>query len=219
MQTQLRWYRGNSIHRMSMDKLNIRQVLRTLLDRTGGLPLGGQQHCTVVHLLCFSAGDSPAKVAVSACVVAFFAERRNGDFLAWFPTQVSQIVAHTTRRAVTKQSAVALLQFVPDPTVDEGSTLDDNRPVATKHEAFGVKLAHQFPWLGSASVAIGLALRRRFLSDPDAPSTAIRRKQISMVRCSPLFVTRRVLMQFELQQCVGGNTPVRTKSASTPWCS
>ena len=53
--------------------------------------------------------------------------------------------------------------------------------MATKHESFGVKLAHQFPWLGSASVAIGLALRRRFLSDPDAPSTVIRRKQITKV--------------------------------------
>ena len=74
-----------------------------------------------------------------------------------------------------------MLQYIEEPTVDEDGNLDDNRPVATKHESFGVKLAHQFPWLGSASVAIGLALRRRFLSDPDAPSTAIRRKQITTV--------------------------------------
>lgn len=89
-QMQLKWFRGNSIHRMSIDRLNIRTMKL-------------------------------------------------------------------------------------EPTIDES---DDNRPVATRHESFGVKLAHQFPWLGSSNVAVGLALRRRFLSDPDAPSTAIRRKQI-----------------------------------------
>lgn len=62
---------------------------------------------------------------------------------------------------------------------------DSDQPVATRHESFGVKLAHQFPWLGSANVAVGLALRRRFLSDPDAPSTAIRRRQIVGVRILP----------------------------------
>jgi len=46
-------------------------------------------------------------------------------------------------------------------------------------EQFGMKLAHQFPWAPSAAVAVGLALRRRFLSDPDAPSTATRRRQIT----------------------------------------
>lgn len=90
-QTRLKWFRGNSIHRMSIDKLNIRTMKL-------------------------------------------------------------------------------------EPTIGEND--DDNRPVATRHESFGVKLAHQFPWLGSSNVAVGLALRRRFLSDPDAPSTAIRRKQI-----------------------------------------
>lgn len=59
---------------------------------------------------------------------------------------------------------------------------EDAGPVATRHESFGIKLAHQFPWLGSASVAVGLALRRRFLSDPDAPSTSVRRKQIVGVK-------------------------------------
>lgn len=67
------------------------------------------------------------------------------------------------------------MQTRMEPTVDED---EDDRPVTTRHESFGVKLAHQFPWLGSANVAVGLALRRRFLSDPDAPSTAVRRKQI-----------------------------------------
>ncbi len=46
-------------------------------------------------------------------------------------------------------------------------------------EQFGMKLAHQFPWAPSAAVAVGLALRRRFLSDPDAPSTVTRRRQIT----------------------------------------
>ena len=69
-----------------------------------------------------------------------------------------------------------------EPIADEDD--ESNQPVATRHESFGVKLAHQFPWLGSASVAVGLALRRRFLSDPFAPSTAVRRKQIVGVRPS-----------------------------------
>lgn len=71
--------------------------------------------------------------------------------------------------------AVLPMQTRMEPTVDED---EDDRPVTTRHESFGVKLAHQFPWLGSSNVAVGLALRRRFLSDPDAPSTAVRRKQI-----------------------------------------
>ena len=58
---------------------------------------------------------------------------------------------------------------------------EESQPIATQHESFGVKLAHQFPWLGSAQVAVSLALRRRFLSDPAAPSTAVRRKQITQV--------------------------------------
>lgn len=48
-------------------------------------------------------------------------------------------------------------------------------------EQFGMKLAHQFPWAPAAKVAVGLALRRRYLSDPDAPSKFNRRKQIMEV--------------------------------------
>ncbi len=50
-------------------------------------------------------------------------------------------------------------------------------------EDFGMKLAHQFPWAPAAAVAVGLALRRRFLSDPDTPSTVTRRLQVTKVRC------------------------------------
>ena len=53
----------------------------------------------------------------------------------------------------------------------------DGRPVITKVEDFGLKLAHQFPWAPTSAVAVGLALRRRFLSDPEAPSTVTRRLQ------------------------------------------
>ena len=53
----------------------------------------------------------------------------------------------------------------------------DGRPVITKVEDFGLKLAHQFPWAPASAVAVGLALRRRFLSDPEAPSTVTRRLQ------------------------------------------
>jgi hypothetical protein len=53
--------------------------------------------------------------------------------------------------------------------------------VVMRVESFGMKLAHQFPWNPAASVAVGLALRRRFLSDPNMPSTYIRRKQIIKV--------------------------------------
>ncbi|BDA46664.1 probable tetratricopeptide repeat protein 37 at C-terminar half [Coccomyxa sp. Obi] len=55
----------------------------------------------------------------------------------------------------------------------------DGRPVVTKVEDFGMKLAHQFPWAPAAAVALGLALRRRFLSDPDTPSTVTRRLQVT----------------------------------------
>lgn len=48
-------------------------------------------------------------------------------------------------------------------------------------EDFGMKLAHQFPWTAAAAVAVGLALRRRFLSDPDSPSTVTRRLQVTKV--------------------------------------
>jgi len=52
-------------------------------------------------------------------------------------------------------------------------------PGVVRIEAFGMKLAHQFPWAPAASVGVGLALRRRFLADPDAPSTLSRRRQIA----------------------------------------
>lgn len=57
----------------------------------------------------------------------------------------------------------------------------DGRPVVTKVEDFGMKLAHQFPWAPASAVAVGLALRRRFLSDPDSPSTVTRRLQVTKV--------------------------------------
>lgn len=53
---------------------------------------------------------------------------------------------------------------------------------ARQVEDFGRKLAHQFPWVPAAYVAVGLALRRRFLSDPEAPSTIARRRQITKAR-------------------------------------
>lgn len=55
------------------------------------------------------------------------------------------------------------------------------KPVLTKVEDFGIKLAHQFPWAPAAAVAVGLALRRRFLSSPDAPSGVVRRLQVTKV--------------------------------------
>ncbi len=57
----------------------------------------------------------------------------------------------------------------------------NGKPVLTKVEDFGVKLAHQFPWAPAAAVAVGLALRRRFLSSPDAPSSVVRRLQVTKV--------------------------------------
>ncbi|CAK0785762.1 hypothetical protein CVIRNUC_008973 [Coccomyxa viridis] len=55
----------------------------------------------------------------------------------------------------------------------------NGKPVLTKVEDFGIKLAHQFPWAPTAAVAVGLALRRRFLSSPDAPSGVVRRLQVT----------------------------------------
>ena len=57
----------------------------------------------------------------------------------------------------------------------------NGKPVLTKVEDFGIKLAHQFPWTPAAAVAVGLALRRRFLSSPDAPSGVVRRLQVTKV--------------------------------------
>ncbi len=65
----------------------------------------------------------------------------------------------------------------------------DEKPPAPRvvsMEAFGKKLAHQFPWDPAAMVSIGLAMRRRFLSDPLAPSTRSRRQQIMRVRLAGL---------------------------------
>ncbi|KAK9814721.1 hypothetical protein WJX72_010484 [[Myrmecia] bisecta] len=72
----------------------------------------------------------------------------------------------------------AIFQMVADAQAAE----EANSPrgeVVHKVEEFGMKLAHQFPWTPAAAVAVGLALRRRFLSDPEAPSTIGRRKQIT----------------------------------------
>ncbi len=60
----------------------------------------------------------------------------------------------------------------------------NGKPVLTKVEDFGIKLAHQFPWTPAAAVAVGLALRRRFLSSPDCPSGVVRRLQVTKVRNS-----------------------------------
>ena len=48
-------------------------------------------------------------------------------------------------------------------------------------EEFGRRLAHQFPWSPAASVAVGLALRRRYQGHSGAPSLAAHRKEIIRV--------------------------------------
>lgn len=57
----------------------------------------------------------------------------------------------------------------------------DTRNTDAQVEQCGLTLAHQFPWVASSYVAVGLALRRRLLA-PDTTSTAAKRKQISKVR-------------------------------------
>ncbi len=51
-------------------------------------------------------------------------------------------------------------------------------------EEFGRRLAHQFPWSPAASVAVGLALRRRYQGHAGAPSLAAHRKEIIKVHFS-----------------------------------
>ena len=67
-------------------------------------------------------------------------------------------------------------------------------------EEFGRRLAHQFPWSPSASVALGLALRRRYLGQVGAPSLAAHRKQIIKVHhhtlCSLAMVACLMLCRF-----------------------
>jgi len=55
------------------------------------------------------------------------------------------------------------------------------RLLLSQAEEFGRRLAQQFPWSPSASVALGLALRRRYLGQTGAPSLAAHRKQIIKV--------------------------------------
>lgn len=59
-----------------------------------------------------------------------------------------------------------------------------------------MKLAHQFPWAPASAVALGLALRRRFLSDPDTPSTVTRRLQVTKVRsCAVNFLLQVICLE------------------------
>ena len=67
-------------------------------------------------------------------------------------------------------------------------------------EAFGKKLAHQFPWDPAAMVSIGLAMRRRFLSDPLAPSTRSRRQQIMRVRLDIGDMIAQVIVTITIHQ-------------------
>ena len=51
-----------------------------------------------------------------------------------------------------------------------------------KVKDFGRRLAHQFPWSPAAFVAVGLALRRRQMTEPGAPSSLAKRRRIAQVR-------------------------------------
>lgn len=53
-----------------------------------------------------------------------------------------------------------------------------NDLVTSKVEACGLTMAHMFPWAPASAVAVGLAMRRRLMSDPAAPSTRPKRQRI-----------------------------------------
>ncbi len=66
----------------------------------------------------------------------------------------------------------------------EGSAAE--QAAATGHGShkvkdFGRRLAHQFPWSPAAFVAVGLALRRRQMTEPGAPSSLAKRRRIAQV--------------------------------------
>jgi superkiller protein 3 len=65
---------------------------------------------------------------------------------------------------------------------ESASSVESNAADAhntSRVEDFGRKLAHQFPWSPAAYVAVGLALRRRLMADPKAPSQLGKRRQIT----------------------------------------
>ena len=96
---------------------------------------------------------------------------------------VGQLVKPGTGRTSDRGSAGDLAAGRAPAATDDADDDDDDDPgpsaSVVRIEQFGMKLAHQFPWAPAAAVAVGLALRRRFLSDPDAPSTLTRRRQIT----------------------------------------
>ncbi|KAL3149277.1 Tetratricopeptide repeat protein 37, variant 2 [Trebouxia sp. C0010 RCD-2024] len=70
-----------------------------------------------------------------------------------------------------EEDAAAVRQVQAAVATKEGRAL-------SKAEEFGRRLAHQFPWSPAASVAVGLALRRKYHGHSGAPSLAGHRKQI-----------------------------------------
>jgi len=188
--TQLNWYRGNSIA-PGVGRANLQQVPH---------PRRCPSHAAAQSTLC----------SCCACALSpLFHLRHQISFR--LASQAATCVAHTLRcqasaraRAPSKpperggagapsepperggaraQMAADAVAVADRQAQAAESGLDaSGRPVVTKVEDFGRKLAHQFPWAPAAYVAVGLALRRRFLSDPEAPSTLARRRQITKAR-------------------------------------
>jgi hypothetical protein len=71
-------------------------------------------------------------------------------------------------------------------------------------EDIGLKLAHQFPWNPAAYVAVGLAHRRRHLSDPHRPSSIVQRRQVAKVRWPALHSLLSRLPPCCQQWCAAG---------------
>ena len=103
---------------------------------------------------------------------------------------ILQLMCGGADRGLTKR--VLLCRFAQNETFT-AKTDTNEKEVTARVEQFGMKLAHQFPWSPASKVAVGLALRRRFLSDPDAPSKLTRRKQIMEVGA---------LLNSEIANCV-----------------
>ncbi|KAK9826861.1 hypothetical protein WJX81_001210 [Elliptochloris bilobata] len=143
----------------------------------GAVPICGQDPLDINTCSSGNNVSSPRRLARISGSYSTLASPRVSTQLNWYR---GNSIAPGVGRAHLQQMAANAVAVADRAAQAEESGLDaSGRPVVHKVEDFGRKLAHQFPWAPAAYVAVGLALRRRFLSDPEAPSTLARRRQIT----------------------------------------
>ncbi len=96
-------------------------------------------------------------------------------------TPFLQLVSQMASSRLLSNMAVSALAATIMPSWAQIKQHMQQVSLLSQAEEFGRRLAHQFPWSPSASVALGLALRRCYLGQVGAPSLAAHRKQIIKV--------------------------------------